>query len=213
MKKLLSLFLSILMLVNLVPTTLAATETTPLTATTNLLNFTRYYAGDFDYTNKINSPEITNAGSEYSEMPVLSAVGDVTTGDTLYGTADVANTKNGADAVAFLTDGYYFMRAETEMAKTTGTNEAENYAENVTKNMAPELNTAKMVKFAENTGVDLTWTTTQDVARLHVWAWPANVINGYEVYVKEGNDWGSSPVATGSMADFEPGTANEYSTF
>ena len=72
-----------------------------------------------------------------------------------------------------------------------------------------------MVSFTENTGIDFTWSTAQTVARLHLWVWPANLINEYEIYIKdaEGN-WEETPIKTGSLKYFDNTTASETnSTF
>ncbi|MBQ4517980.1 MAG: hypothetical protein II997_05300 [Clostridia bacterium] len=190
MKKLLSLILVTLMMVSMVPSVMAA----EVTATTNLLGYTYPYAAT------------STTASDFTEMPVFTAYGNgVTSGTTEYGTeGDAIPYAAGSTLGNQLTDGYYFTYGETAWAATLGTNEE--VAEGVdTTKMAPAESTKKMIKLAEGNGFDINWTEAQTVARLHIWAWPANVINGYEIYVKDASgNWGAEPAMTDSLKDFEP---------
>lgn len=212
MKKLISLLMAMLMVVSVVPFAFAEDTATDPFAQNNLLGFTYKFAANAATANAAT-------GSDFTEMPTVTAYGSGVASGTKEYAADVSETAyEQGTALPALVDGNYFTRSEVVMAATTGTTEAENYAEGVTKNFEPKDNTAKMVKLTEGSGFEFKWTTAQNVARLHLWVYPANVIKEYKVYVSSKLEngtytWKTEPLKTGSLSYFTPDKNEENSTF
>lgn len=190
MKKLLSLILAMLMMVSLVPSVMAAgADTTTLTGT-DILGKSYTYAAN----------TANDSGSDFTEMPAITAVGEgVSSGDTLFGASASPTPYAQGDSIAEkLSDGYYFTYGEKIWTENAGVL-LNSVATEITTN-APADSTANMVKFTQvNSGIDFTWTTAQKVARLHLWAWPADAIDSYEVQYQAKADGPWYTVKNGSL--------------
>lgn len=193
MKKLLALFLAMAMLVTVMPMTVLADGEAPSLTRINMLGITSTYAANTSKT----------SGSDFTEMPTITAFGTgVAGGDKLFGetVATPATYSEGDDISGKLADGYYFTYGETKWSDLKGV-----YVDGVVKDAAtftnaPADSTANMIKFTQaGSGIDFKWTAAQTVARLNLWAWPADAIDGYEIYIKKSANGNWALAKTGSL--------------
>ena len=203
MKKMLSFLLITLMMISSL--SVSAIEAGSTMNGTNILGYNDYYAAAATPTVTSGAAKYSNSNtSEFTVMPSITAVGTgVSTGTTLYGDTVAATEYAEGDSLNDkLTDGYYFTLSETTMAIATGTNESSTYPDSDTKKMKPSESTQKMVKFTDvNSGVKISWSEGQTVARLHLWMWPADAIDKYEISAVYGGNAQSKVIHAGSLCD------------